>query len=173
MFVPRLDDNGIVGNPYWYADNVYYQAGYGMPNCTCYALGRWYEIQGSSTPFNFTRYNDGEDWWQMGIEAGYEHSTSEPMLGSAASWSYPNGGHVAIVEQINYNQLGTVRSIVTSNSDYGGTFFFTRELFASTGYSWRSDATFNGFVYHPNISPTPPTPIRQHKMPLWMMLRPF
>ena len=36
-FTPRLDDTGIVGNFHYYSDNIFYQSGYGMPNCTAYA----------------------------------------------------------------------------------------------------------------------------------------
>lgn len=177
MYEPRLTDTGIQGNPYWYSDNVYYTAGYGMPNCTCYALGRWYELQGSSEAFNFLSYGDGKDWYNMGVNAGYEHSATIPQLGAAVSWTYPGSGHVAIVEEINYNDDGTVNNIVTSNSAWQSTFFFTRTLYASDGYKYRDGATLNGFIYHPNITPTPtpptPTPTTKSKMPLWMMLRPF
>lgn len=38
-FIPRLSEGGIRGSAYWYSDNIYYQSGYGMPNCTCYAYG--------------------------------------------------------------------------------------------------------------------------------------
>lgn len=38
-FTPRLTDIGILGNLHWYSnDNPYYATGYGMPNCTAYAL---------------------------------------------------------------------------------------------------------------------------------------
>lgn len=43
-YTPRLDDQGIMGNFHWYSDNPFYQSGYGMPNCTCYAWGRFWEI---------------------------------------------------------------------------------------------------------------------------------
>lgn len=38
-FVPRLTSDGMQGNPYWYSRNPFYLAGYGLPNCTCYAFG--------------------------------------------------------------------------------------------------------------------------------------
>lgn len=43
VFYPRLDDTGIRGNFHWYSENPFYQSGFGMPNCTCYA---WREILG-------------------------------------------------------------------------------------------------------------------------------
>lgn len=158
-FYPRFTQDGIVDNPYWYDDNIYYQSGYGMPNCTCYALGRWYELQGSSEPFAFARYNDGEDWYNMGIEAGYEHDPVMPRLGANVSWSYEGGGHVGVVEAIAYNSDNTVDYIQTSNSAYQSTFFYIDTLYASNGYIWRDNSTLNGFVYHPNITPHPPTGI--------------
>lgn len=33
-YVPRLTDQGVRGNPYWYSRNPFYLAGYGLPNCT-------------------------------------------------------------------------------------------------------------------------------------------
>lgn len=43
-YTPRLTDAGIVNNFHWYSQNPFYIAGYGMPNCTCYAWGRFWEI---------------------------------------------------------------------------------------------------------------------------------
>ena len=39
IYVPRLTSAGMRGNPYWYSRNPLYLAGYGLPNCTCYAWG--------------------------------------------------------------------------------------------------------------------------------------
>lgn len=46
-FTPRLDANGIQGNFHWYSENPFYQAGYGMPNCTCYS---WRALVGMLGP---------------------------------------------------------------------------------------------------------------------------
>lgn len=43
-YVPRLNSDDIQGNFHWYSENPFYQSGYGMPNCTCYA---WREILGN------------------------------------------------------------------------------------------------------------------------------
>lgn len=176
MYIPRLTDAGIRNNPYWYDENIYYQSGYGMPNCTAYALGRWYELQGSATPFNFAHYGDGQDWYEMGVNAGYAHDEHIPQLGAAVSWSYLPAGHVAIVEEIKYNADGSVNYIVTSNSAWKGTYFYTQTLYAKNNYIWKPGSKLNGFIYHPNLSPDlPPVPPPQpkRKMPLWFMLRPF
>lgn len=178
MFTPRLNDKGIRGNPFWYDDNEYYKAGYGMPNCTAYALGRWYELQGSPKSFNFSHYGNGQDWYEMGVNAGYEHSKTIPKLGAAISWTYPTAGHVAIVEEIAYKADGSIDYIITSNSAWQSTFFYLQTLYADDGYIWKANSTLNGFIYHPSISPTPPTPPTptpntSRKLPLWFMLRPF
>lgn len=151
-FIPRLSEDGILNNPYWYKDNRYYQAGYGLPNCTCYALGRWYEIQGSSAPFNFPGYWDGGDWFEMCEKAGYQTSKDVPMLGACMSWKHGSAGHVAIVEQIKYNEDGTVYSVITSNSAWQGDFWYPQEILASNGWKYRNDQTFNGFGYHPSLT---------------------
>ena len=45
-FTPRL--TAPSSSDYHYtSDNPFYNSGYGMPNCTCYAWGRAYEILGS------------------------------------------------------------------------------------------------------------------------------
>lgn len=168
-FVPRLTDSGIRGNPYWYADNQYYKAGYGMPNCTAYALGRWYELQGSARPFAFPGYWNGKDWYEMGISAGYQSSRTVPQLGAAASWDYGEAGHVAIVESIDYDAAGQPTHIITSNSAYGGTYFWIQDLYASNGWQTSWATGFNGFIYHPDISPRP-TPPGSLPLPLQFLL---
>ena len=42
-FKPRLTAP-TTDNRFYYKDNVFYKSGYGMPNCTCYAWGRFYEL---------------------------------------------------------------------------------------------------------------------------------
>lgn len=150
-FIPRLTEDGILNNPYWYKDNRYYQAGYGLPNCTCYALGRWYEIQGSSTPFNFPGYWDGMDWYQMCVDAGYQTSKTVPMVGACMSWTHGTAGHVSIVEQVNYDESGQPESVVVSYSGWGGPFWKLMTITAASGWKYRDDQTFNGFGYHPSL----------------------
>lgn len=151
-FTPRLSEDGILNNPYWYKDNRYYQAGYGLPNCTCYALGRWYEIQGSSTPFNFPGYWDGMDWYDMCVAAGYQTSKTVPMVGACMSWTHGSAGHVSIVEQVNYDESGQPESVVVSYSGWGGPFWKLMTITAASGWKYRDDQTFNGFGYHPSLA---------------------
>lgn len=145
-FVPRLTKSGIVGNPYWYSRNPFYLAGFGLPNCTCYAFGRWWEI--ADIDRNYSNYpnlctGNAEDWWAY--NDGYQRG-STPQLGAVicfADGPYSGDGHVAIVEQINPDN-----SIVTSNSAYGGQFFYTQTLYPPN-YLPAAGYVFQGFIYNP------------------------
>ena len=44
-YVPRMSAPSR-SSKYYTSGNPYYTTGYGMPNCTCYAWGRAYEILG-------------------------------------------------------------------------------------------------------------------------------
>ena len=113
-----------------------------LPNCVGYAWGRWREILGK---FHELSRGNAEVWW--GKKDGYERSQT-PRLGSVACWrkgsanmATDGAGHVAIVEEIHADG-----SITISNSDYGGTRFYTKKLkkgFALAGL------TFQGFIHLP------------------------
>lgn len=146
-FKPRLDSSGISESKWWGSQNIFTAAGYGMPNCTCYAYGRAAEIAGK---FLSLPGNDAGNW--------YANATSfsrgkTPRLGAIAVWGKSNkgyAGHVAVVEEIKSNG-----DIVTSNSAYGSTYFYTDTYSASNGYAWKNsyrDYSFIGFIYHPSIS---------------------
>lgn len=47
-FQPRLSMTPENAPSYYTTLNPYYTSGYGMPNCTCYAYGRAYEILGKN-----------------------------------------------------------------------------------------------------------------------------
>lgn len=173
-FSPRLTDTGILNNYHWYSDNPFYQAGYGMPNCTCYAWGRFWEIgdpnnDKSNKPTQLPT-GDGGVWFPRAVASGYYQTGQTPQLGSVICFSDNNGGsgHVAIVEQI--NQDG---SIVTSNSAWRSTFFWTSTITPINGnYNW-SHYTCQGFIYNPYVdtTPVPPTPVpvekkKKYKTPL-------
>ena len=160
-YVPRLNDNGIRGNYKWYSRNPFYQSGYGLPNCTCYAWGRFWEIgdpsnTGANRPHLPT--GNGNQWY--GQVVGYQKNSYTPKLGSVVCFGGASPGHVAIVEEIRDNG----NTIVTSNSDWKGTFFYTETL------RRRSDGKFRhphrsklylsqGFIYNPYAEDTPsPTP---------------
>lgn len=133
-------------NRYYYADNPFYQSGYGLPNCTCYAFGRFWELTGGSMPK--LSWGNAEEWY--GKADGYSRGQT-PRLGAVICWrrgvagvSSDGAGHVAIVEQVNDDG-----SIVTSNSAYNSTLFYTQTLTKESGYTWNSAYTFQGFIYNP------------------------
>ena len=150
-------------NAYYYADNPFYQSGYGLPNCTCYAWGRFYELSGTRPTLCL---RNAENWY--GYSDGYSRGQT-PRLGAVICWrrgvagdDSDGAGHVAIVEQINADG-----SIVTSNSAYGSTLFYRQTLTKESGYTWNSAYTFQGFIYNPvnfdGGSTVIPTPISANR----------
>lgn len=177
-FTPRLNDQGIIGNLHWYSnDNPYYATGYGMPNCTAYAWGRFWEIGDplstgihKPNPNELPGYWSGGYWWRE-VDTSVYQTGQTPALGAVICfWDAQGDGHVAIVEQINNGG----ESIVTSNSAYNSTFFYTQTLYRSNNYCWYGNNghfyEFQGFIYNPyGDSPTPPTPtFKRSKFP-WVL----
>lgn len=165
-FTPRLNSDGMQGNPWYYANNPFYQAGFGLPNCTCYAWGRRGEIT-NVAPTLSTR--NADTWWDYNQQSGAYPSGQTPRLGAIMCWSYTGshasqGGHVSIVEEI------TGDSVNTSNSAYGGAYFYMKTLSSSNGYEWASYTNFQGFIYLKE-SPIPPKPIKKTSLPLMYYLR--
>ena len=154
-FEPRLSSAGMSGNSLWYSNNPFYQAGYGLPNCTCYAWGRFWEIAGGGSdkrPRLSTA--NAEDWYNYGD--GYERGTT-PKLGAVicfADGPFSGDGHVAIVEEIFDDG-----SITTSNSAYGGDYFYTQRLSPLNNYVPAAGYIFQGFIYNPYAGgQAPPEP---------------
>lgn len=178
-FSPRLNDQGILGNLHWYsADNPYYP-NYGMPNCTCYAWGRFWEVgdplsQGihKPDPSDLPGGWDGGFWWRE-VDRSVYQTGQVPQLGAVICfWDEDGGGaggHVAIVEEI----INGGDSIVTSNSAYQSTYFYTQTLYRSNNYNWTGSNghqyTFQGFIYNPySDSPTPTPSLTSSKFP-WVL----
>ena len=132
-------------NKHYYADNPFNWSGYGLPNCTCYAWGRFYELIGTWP--SLSRGN-AENWY--GYNDGYQRGQT-PKLGAVICWrkgeagnASDGAGHVEIVEAINPD--GT---IITSGSAYNG-FMFRRMTRTNDGnWSAGSAYTFQGFIYCP------------------------
>ena len=147
-YVPRLTDAGMRGNPYWYSRSPFYPND-GLPNCTCYAFGRWWEC--SDTNRDYSNYPalctaDAEDWWAY--NDGYERG-SEPALGAVlclADGPFSGLGHVAIVEEIDQN----TGIITCSNSAWGnpGVYFYLTYL-SPPDYIPTAGYRFQGFIYNP------------------------
>lgn len=150
-FSPRLSAPST-SNKYYYSLNPFYKSGYGLPNCTCYAFGRFYEISGEKPKLSL---RNAENWWGNTAD-GYERGQT-PRLGAIPCWSkgkVGNGsdgaGHVASVEQINADG-----SIVISNSAWKGTRFYLKTL--KPPYNLGSGYTFQGFIYNPAVPATATT----------------
>jgi surface antigen len=178
-FTPRLNDNGILGNLHWYSnDNPYYATGFGMPNCTAYAWGRFWEIGDPTSagihkpnPNELPGYWSGGYWWRE-VDTSVYQTGGTPALGAVICFEDTSGGdgHVAIVEQI----INGGESIVTSNSAYNSTYFFTQTLYRSNNYCWTGiNGHFyrtQGFIYNPyGDSPTPPVPTSKKSKFPWFI----
>ena len=159
-FIPRMTAP-TKDNKFYYKDNIFQKCGYGLPNCTAYAWGRWFEATGLY-PKLCTK--NAENWfnWKDGYARG-----QKPKLGAIGVWakgkigvSEDGAGHVAYVEEIDENL-----AINTSNSAHGGTLFYMKKInppYQLAGYN------FLGFIYPPvdfeedkpePVIPTPtPTP---------------
>ena len=167
-YVPRLTDAGINGNPYWYSQNPFYNAGFGLPNCTCYAWGRFWEIGDPNRIYEnrpLLSTGNAEDWYNY--NDGYERGLA-PALGAVACWAdgpFSGDGHVAIVEEIN----NTTGVITCSNSAYGGSYFYTTQL-SPPNYLPASGYVFQGFIYNP-YSGGGPSPGPGFNKKIWLYKR--
>ncbi|MGN0454731.1 MAG: RICIN domain-containing protein [Ruminococcus sp.] len=134
-------------NAYYYSSNPFYQSGYGMPNCTCYAYGRAYELLGSKP--RLSTGNAGYWWWYNKNNGIYSYG-STPKLGAIACWDKydQNQGHVAVVEAIDGN------SVTISESHYKSTFFDTRTITANSS-NYLTSMRFLGYIYIGDFDPNP------------------
>lgn len=180
-FYPRLSKKGMWDNKHWYsATNPFYPAGFGLPNCTCYAWGRFWEITGV-VPHLPTL--DGGSWW--GAVTGYKTGQT-PQLGAVMCFSQAGrSGHVAIVEEIKSNG-----DVVASNSGWSRNgnawdnplYFWVDTHPKRNNYlsDWQVSAgyRFQGFIYNPD-QPIPPDggggvyPDKKKKMPLYFYTKLF
>lgn len=133
---------------WYYSSNPFYQSGYGMPNCTAYAWGRFAELLGSAPKLSL---GNAENWY--GHADGYARGKT-PRVGAVICWrkgvagdGSDGAGHVGIVEQVNEDG-----SIVTSESGWGSSAFWWRSNRDNSNGNWGQSSayTFQGFIYHPN-----------------------
>lgn len=121
----------IPGNPQAWTGSV-------LANCVGYCWGRWWEIMDQNPGLCS---NDAKYWWTY--NDGYPRG-SEPRLGAIICFTSSGQGHVAIVERVIDPD-----TIVTSNSAYNQTIFYTQTLRRVNGWTWNSAFTFQGFIYLP------------------------
>lgn len=138
-FSPRYEAPSY-DNPYYYSSkNIFYSAGYGMPNCTAYAFGRAYEILGYEPSLS---HSNAQDWYGYNMNGGYYNYGQTPKVGAIACWSYDGGGHVAVVESIDGD------SVTYSNSAWSGTnFYLTYGSVSNPGSGGNSWWNFQGYIY--------------------------
>lgn len=149
LYTPRLSFDDVVSGSssykYYYTDNVFYKSGYGLPNCTCYAWGRAYEILGSKP--NLPTGDAGS--WVANLGGAYPVSKDNPQLGDVCCWSGgSNGGHVAVIESID----GDTATI--SESAWQGFTFNTSTISKSNNWGYGSNYTLNGFIHIGNYGTT-------------------
>lgn len=174
-YIPRLTAPSR-DNPYYYDQNPFYHSGYGLPNCTAYAWGRFYEIMDERPKLSTS---NAENWYGHTSD-GYKRGKT-PQLGAVICWrkgAAGNGadgaGHVAIVEAINEDG-----SIVTSESGWGASsIFWTTTRYKGNG-NWGAGSayTFQGFIYNPKTfdgttepdDPDPNVKVKKHSLPLLLM----
>ena len=162
-FVPRLTAEGIYQNPYYYGENPFPK----MPNCTCYAWGRFYEILGERPKLPL---GNAKDWFQQTVTSGVYKTGNAPALGAVLCYGSDTGdGHVAIVEQL----LNDGRFVISQSG-------YTRPIYEyppdTPNYFWTSKASvsgapsspnyyFQGFIYNPKFPPP------FEKIPPWLLFR--
>lgn len=126
-------------NKYYYSDiNTFYKYGYGMPNCTCYAFGRAYELLQSKPKLSV---DSAKYWYDYNKQNKFYSYGQTPKLGAIACWSYSSGGHVAVVEKI------TSTTITFSNSAWGGQEFYLTTADINAKNPGQSGWTFQGYIY--------------------------
>lgn len=134
------------GDKWFYGSNPFHAAGYGLPNCTAYAWGRFAEILGKAPKLSLS---NAENWYGHTSD-GYKRGKA-PKLGAVIVWSkgkVGNGsdgaGHVAIVEKI-YSD----GSFLVSESGWkASSIMWTKTIPKSCA---RSGYTFLGFIYNPAV----------------------
>lgn len=176
IFTPRVNNTGMWQNPKWYADNVFYTSGYGLPNCTCYAWGRFWEIGGSRPALPTS---NGGEWWPDALASGAYQTGQVAQVGAVCCYEDLDGGagHVAIVERINddgtllISQSAWRRPLTDYPPEMEG-YFWTNYTVGSTNMAqWmiNDNYAFQGFIYHPDFPPGP-TP-KPTGLPAWMLFK--
>ena len=182
IFIPRLHYNGTDTLDYYTTANIFYGAtewglnpntgvyeylSIWMPNCTAYAYGRFNELDREHSLNYKWPSGNGEDWWTQAPGKGLQRG-SVPALGAAMSWTYTDGtpaGHVAVVEEFQYDSLGNITNIITSNSAWNGyrdtpprtpgdqfPWFYLENISINNLDHWPNQH-FQGFIYHPQFPP--------------------
>ena len=115
-----------------------------LPNCCGLVHGRWLESQKQSDYNKYDKLCTGNAHSYYNYKDGYKRGKT-PKIGSIICFDKKGGyGHVAFVEDINSNG-----DILTSNSGYSGTRYFTKVLKKANNYKYSNAYTLQGFIYPP------------------------
>lgn len=124
-----------------------------LPNCVGYAVGRFNEI-GNYHACKYLQSVNAENMLSVARSQGLQISLT-PTLGGCMVWAAgeigkgsDGAGHVAIVEQINPDG-----SIITSDSAYNGTPFYTKKRTAPT-WGAGTGKRFIGCIVNPAVART-------------------
>ena len=139
-YTPRLSAPSYDNACYYSDDNAFYAASYGMPNCTCYAWGRAYELLGEKP--ELCLYDAGY-WYDYNRTYGIYDYGDEPEPGAIACWAYADGGpgHVAVVESVDSD------TVTFSNSAYQGAEFYVSDAPVSDPSCGMPNWLFQGYIY--------------------------
>lgn len=139
-YTPRMTAPDADNTCYYSDENPFYAADYGMPNCTCYAWGRAYEITGEAP--ELSPY-DACTWYDYNAENAVYDYGDIPRQGAIACWAYSDGGsgHVAVVEDVEDGR------VLLSNSAYQGAQFYLDTVPSDDPSFGRDGWIFQGYIY--------------------------
>ena len=139
-YIPRVTAPDYTNAFYYSDENIFYASDYGMPNCTCYAWGRAYELLGERPELCLY---DACYWYDYNLETGAYDCGDTPREGAIACWAYSDGGsgHVAVVESVDGD------TITFSNSAYSGTEFYVSTAPVSDPSNGMAAWIFLGYIY--------------------------
>lgn len=122
-----------------------------LANCVAMAHGRWLESQGQTDYNKYDKLPTGnaENYYTYAKD-GYKRGKT-PKIGAIICWrrgkagvASDGAGHVAFVEKVYKNG-----DILTSNSAYGGSKYYTKKYSKSKNYYMGANYYFQGFIYNP------------------------
>lgn len=139
-YIPRLSAPEYSNACYYSNENVFYASSFGMPNCTCYAWGRAYELLGEYPELCLW---DAGCWYDYNRDNGFYAYGDIPKPGAVACWKYSDGGpgHVAVVERVDGD------TVTFSNSAYSGTEFYVSTAPVDDPSNGMETWIFQGYIY--------------------------
>lgn len=138
-FYNKPQNGAIYGKPTQDGLNV-------LSNCVGYANGRFNEIIGE---FKYQLVSNAGSFKKYYVDSKYKLEISNtPTLGGIMVWKSSGAGHVAIVEEVSIDK----KTIITSESAYGGTPFYTTKRTNKNGRWGMSEAyEFIGCIVNPYV----------------------